>query len=123
MIMIITIIMMMIVDDCHYILELLPRLQPGYLFADFGKLPECSAASLMVVLGFHWQWGCGVKRLALLQGRRVEAEGPGVCIYIYICIYTHTHTHTYIRVCNIKLGVTKTPFTHKYSRTVHKTPT
>ena len=32
----------------------------------FTKLPECAVISLMAVLGFHWQWGWGVKRLALI---------------------------------------------------------
>ena len=30
-----------------------PHPHPG----GFTKLPECPVASLVVVLGFHWQWG------------------------------------------------------------------
>ena len=34
-----------------------PHPHPG----GFTKLPECPVASLVVVLGFHWQWGWGSK--------------------------------------------------------------
>ena len=53
-----------------------PHPHPG----GFTKLPECPAASLVVVLGFHWQWGWGSKVC------------PSICIYIYI--YTHIHVYT-----------------------------
>ena len=34
-----------------------PHPHPG----GFTKLPECPVTSLVVVLGFHWQWGWGSK--------------------------------------------------------------